>query len=163
MFYDRIDTDRIGIFGHSTGGGGAVKLALEDSRIKAVFGLDPWVEPIEENILSQGMSVPSLFIRSEQWEVGLNNDNLIKLVKSSKIKPSSYQIDGANHLDFTMLYMYMPLYKYVGFSGELDPELNASIQRDYILKFFEEELKGESTNLVELDSIYEAVHALEYE
>jgi hypothetical protein len=108
LFYQRIDFEKIGALGHSTGGGGVVKLGLEDSRIKAVFGLDAWVEPIGHDALNQGLAIPSLFIRSESWEEGFNNAYLKTLIDNSIAKTDTYQINGSNHLDFTMLYMYQP-------------------------------------------------------
>jgi len=47
VFSAALDLSKIGLLGHSTGGGGGVYAALEDDRIKAVMGLDAWVEPID--------------------------------------------------------------------------------------------------------------------
>lgn len=162
LFYHRIDFDHIGAFGHSTGGGGAVKLSLEDPRIKAVFGLDPWVEPVGHEELSKGMQIPSLFIRSEMWQEGYNNAYLKTLVEHSTIKPMTYQMNGSNHLDFTMLYMYQPLYKYIGYSGKLDANENASIQREFILHFFDTTLKGINNSLDSLVDQYEPIVKINY-
>jgi hypothetical protein len=154
---DRMDMNRIGLLGHSTGGGGVVQTAIGDDRVKAVFGLDAWVEPVDESILSIGLSVPSLFMRSEQWVVGPNNQYLKTLVDVSGVTPMVYQIEGCNHLDLTMLYMYNPITRLFGFSGELDNLENASIQRDYILTFFDEMLLGEDVDASELVETYDAV------
>ncbi|MGB4658740.1 MAG: dienelactone hydrolase family protein [Mobilitalea sp.] len=162
LFYQRIDLDKMGVLGHSTGGGGVVKLSLEDTRIKAVFGLDAWVEPIGYDTLSKGLSIPSLFIRSESWEEGQNNAYLKTLVNNSEIEPITLQINGSNHLDFTMLYMYQPLYRYIGYSGELDAYLNAKIQRELILNFFDITLK-DSTDLIQsIEEKYEPVIKIKF-
>ncbi len=154
---NRIDMNRIGLLGHSTGGGGVVQTAIVDDRVKAVFGLDAWVEPIEKSILSKGLSIPSFFFRSQQWEVGPNNVNLKKLLDVSSVKPIIAQINGCKHQDLTMLYMYNPITKLSGFSGKLDNLKNASIQRDFILTFFNEMLLYKNTDVSALISKYDAI------
>ncbi len=158
----RLDLDRIGTLGHSTGGGGVVKIAIEDDRIKAIFGFDPWVEPIEDELLKIGLDVPSLFIRSEQWEEGYNNGYLTTLINHSVIKPMTYQMNGVNHLDFTMLYMYRPILQAFGFAGELDSQVSSKIQLEYVLKFFETYLKDNETNLNDIEKIYDSVIPVNY-
>ncbi len=154
---NRIDMNRIGLLGHSTGGGGVVQTALVDARVKAVFGLDAWVEPIDDSLVSVGLSIPSLFLRSEQWEVGPNNQHLKILFDESSVTPLVYQINGSNHQDLSMLYMYNPITRLFGFSGKLDNLENASIQRDYILTFFNEMLLGKKTDVSTLVDHYDAV------
>jgi len=160
---NRIDMDRIGMLGHSTGGGGVVQTAIQDDRVKAVLGLDAWVEPIDSAILEKGLSVPSLFLRSQQWEVGPNNQYLESLVGTSLVEPMVYQIQGGNHIDFTMLYMYNPITNLFGFSGSLDNLENATIQRDYILTFFDQILLGESAPIETMDvtRLYEKYDAVD--
>ena len=162
LFDGRADMDLIGALGHSTGGGGVVKLALEDDRVKAVLGFDPWVEPIGHEELEQGLSIPALFIRSEQWEVGPNNDYISTVVNNSNITPLTYQLNGSYHQDFTMLYMYDPINKLSGFSGELDSQISLDIRLDYILKFFDQNLKGINTNVENLFSKYEPMVEVKY-
>ena len=143
FFAERIDKERIGAIGHSTGGGGVVSLAITDPRIKAVLGLDAWVEPIDKDILEQGLHIPSAFLRSEQWETGPNNAFLRQLFSNTTVKPSIYQVQGGDHQDFTMLYMYLPITRLLGATGSLDPLVNAEIQQSYVLTFFDQNLKEE--------------------
>jgi hypothetical protein len=86
------------------------------------------------------LSIPALFLRSEQWEGGLNDDYLISLVENSDIA-QIIQIEGTTHIDFTMSAMFSSLTGIIGFTGELDREVSASIQHEYVLEFFNNSLK----------------------
>jgi predicted dienelactone hydrolase len=147
FFGEKIKKDAIGALGHSTGGGGVVKLAITDPRIQAVLGLDAWVEPIEKNILQQGLHIPNAFLRSEQWETGPNNTYLKELFENTTAKPAIYQVEGGNHQDFSMLYMYLPITKVLGVTGRLDPLKNAEVQQSFVLTFFDHTLKNKPKDL----------------
>lgn len=54
-----IDTTRIGLFGHSIGGAGAVYCSMLDSRIKTVINLDGTPPSVA---LNHGIDIPFLFI-----------------------------------------------------------------------------------------------------
>jgi hypothetical protein len=154
----KFDLTQIGLLGHSTGGGGDVFTAITDERIKSLVGMDAWVEPIESELIDKGLKIPSLFMRSGDWEVGYNNANLLKLIEVSKGQSQLFQINGTMHSDFTMAYMYSPLTKYTSITGELDGRISSKIQREFILKFFNKTLKGEiSIDISEIDDHWEEV------
>lgn len=157
FFADRIDKEKVGAMGHSTGGGAVVSLAITDPRIKAVLGLDAWVEPIEADILENGLDIPSAFLRSEQWETGPNNVFLKRLFDNTSVKPNIYQVQGGNHQDFSMLYMYLPITRILGTTGNLDPLENAELQQSYVLTFFDQNLKQESEDLQNWSKTHSAV------
>lgn len=139
-FKGRLDLDKLGVLGHSTGGAGDVYIALKDRRIKALLGLDAWLKPIESKVKS-GLSIPSLFLRSQQWEKGPNNIALYQLINSSD-EASLLQLNKTNHVDFSMSYMYSPLTKYIGFTGKLGGRLSSDIQREIVLSFFDHKLRN---------------------
>lgn len=141
---NKLDLNRIGLLGHSTGGAGVVLSALRDERVKVVMGLDAWVKPLETKELKQGLKIPSLFLRSEQWSKGPNNGSLSTLLDNSK-NPTLIQLDKTNHIDFSMSYMYSPLTKYIGFSGSLGGRKSSEIQREFIKKFFNKNLKDDQS------------------
>jgi hypothetical protein len=140
-FKGKFDLSRIGLLGHSTGGGADVSIALKDKRIRAIIGMDAWVEPINAVDIEKGLKIPALFLRSGQWEVGLNNKNLLSLIDKSSGPIALYQINDTTHLDFTMVYMYSPLTKYINITGKLDGRISSSIQKDFIQSFFDINLK----------------------
>lgn len=154
-FREKLDLSRIGLLGHSTGGGGDVYASLKDNRVKAVLGLDAWVIPIESEFKEFQLSIPSRFIRSNQWASFPNNKSIKSLVGNS-VDSKLLQIDGTRHVDFTMAYMYSPISKLVGFLGDLENRKASKIQRDFILSFFDEyfkdvnkESKSYSDNIIE--------------
>ncbi|MEI5909139.1 dienelactone hydrolase family protein [Bacillus spongiae] len=160
-FTDRLDLENIGIVGHSTGGGAAVSTAIHDKRIKAIVGMDAWVEPVEKGKLETGLQIPSLFLRSNEWEHGLNNDHLFFLLNNSERPVDLYQINETGHQDFSMIYMYSPLSKYFNITGKLDGREGAKIQHDFILNFFDSSLKNQvnKTN-EEVSNQYEHVQLI---
>jgi len=156
IFHEHLNLDKIGLLGHSTGGGAGVNVALRDDRVKAVFGLDSWVEPIGLTDLSAGLSVPSEFLRSGNWETGENNQYLYTVIENSTYPSKLYQIDGTTHYDFAMVYMYSPLTKYIGFTGSVESEDLTIILKDVISDFFDHTLKEDTTPQID-PTIYEGV------
>jgi pimeloyl-ACP methyl ester carboxylesterase len=159
-FSEKLDLTKIGLLGHSTGGGADVAVALNDDRIDAVIGLDAWVEPIVENEIIKGLTMPSLFLRSGEWETGFNNTNLYTLIGNSLYPSKLYQIDGTTHFDFAMVYMYSPLTKYIGFSGTVEDEYLNSILKSVISDFFNETIRNDTNSEIDIDNWIEvrAIH-----
>ena len=49
----QIDTENLVCGGHSFGGMTAIEVAHTDERVKAVYGLDPWLWCIYEDVLNK--------------------------------------------------------------------------------------------------------------
>ena len=158
-FYNRLDMTKIGLLGHSTGGGADVMVALEDDRIDAVIGLDAWVEPIGHTDLSSGLSIPALFLRSGNWETGYNNDYLYGLIRNSTNQSTLYQIDGTTHYDFSMVYMYSPLTKYIGFTGEVEGRYLNQMLSQMIVSFFDDNVRSNTYSELVIED-WEEVHKI---
>ncbi len=140
IFLDKIDQSKIGLLGHSTGGGGDVCAALKDDRIKALIGLDAWLEPIPAQCLKDGLNIPALFLRSEQWANVNNNENLRLLIKNSRCKPLCYQVNQTTHYDFSMVYMYSSAIKKLGYSGKINSAHLTALLKDFMITFFDQAL-----------------------
>ncbi|KFZ26067.1 MAG: isoform II [Candidatus Izimaplasma bacterium HR2] len=150
-FEGRLDLENIGLLGHSAGSGADVAVAINDDRIKALFGMDAWVEPISDEEIEKGLDIPILFLRSGSWETGANNTNLSILVEDNIGNTRLYQIDGTTHYDFSMAYMYSPLTKNIGMTGELEGDYLVSIFKSMITDFFEQTLKVDNNvGLIEI-------------
>ena len=161
-FKGKLNLNGVGLLGHSTGGGGHVYISQKDKRIKAILGLDPWVNPIEVEKLKLGLSIPTLFLRSEQWAIGPNNTALKHLMDKSE-DITLIQMNGTNHVDFTMTYMYSPITKYVGFTGKLGGRYSSEIQKEFILSFFNENLRNiDKSNKNYLSDIVDKYEHLEF-
>jgi len=62
-----LDLSRIGLIGHSGGAGVAVHNAMVEPRVKAMFAFDPALFSYRTEDLKDGLSIPSLIIRTEEW------------------------------------------------------------------------------------------------
>ena len=134
-FQGRLDVSSIQVIGHSTGGGAAVKAAMDDNRITSVLGMDAWVEPLQDVDLNGGLSTRALYLRSNGWETGENNEYLYRLLQSSENASLLYQIDGTTHYDFAMVYMYSPLTRVVGLTGSVNAQYLNQLLETVMLEF----------------------------
>ena len=57
-----LDLNRIGMTGHSFGGGTSMLASYSDSRIKATSVLDSWLNPLPKYVLSEGINQPFLYM-----------------------------------------------------------------------------------------------------
>jgi len=101
-FGPRIDHEKIGVFGHSIGGAGAIYASMLDNRFKAVIDLDGTPPSLA---LDQGIDVPFLFI--EDLTDYQNHQGYAKMhVRRSnfceKNRADSWRvlIDGIHHNSF---------------------------------------------------------------
>ncbi len=148
-FRGKMDLSRIGLMGHSTGGGAMVQVCQTDARCKAGFGMDPWLEPLPPEQQAQGVSQPFLFMRSVPW---LSNNNAAvfdPFYEVSTGEKYNLAIAGTVHRDFTLQGILSPLLQVIGFTGKLDPVRTLDIVNVYMLTFFDHALKGEPAPLLE--------------
>ncbi|AHC15675.1 alpha/beta hydrolase family protein [Salinispira pacifica] len=136
MFRNRMDIERTGLIGHSTGGGAMVHFALSDPRPDALMAYDAWVEPVASGALERDgysadegfaltrtkLDIPALFYRSEDWNGGINDGYLVPFVQAQDgTEVGLQEIAGTTHQQFTALYMYAPVVRWLGMLGEVDP------------------------------------------
>ena len=148
----RIDMESIGVWGHSTGGGAAIEFCGTDDRCDAVYGLDPWVEPVDVDLLVRGIEIPLAAIRSEEWTDRPNEVPLAALFEASPLSEPLRCITGTAHRDFTLLPRLSPLTQYLGMSGTLSPERSSALVETQLVSFFDRELKGVGDGTAGLDA-----------
>ena len=146
-----VDLGRLGIYGHSAGGGAAVKTCLEDARCSAVLGMDPWVEPLTEADLRLNMAKPALYMRSGAW-LNTDNDGLLQGI-AGRGESVTYMVDipDASHNDFVMTPLLSPISSQLGLTGDIPGGRIISIVDNYVLGFFDVFLVG--TGPAALDSV----------
>ncbi len=66
-YYSKLDFNRIGVYGHSTGGGAAIQFCGIDPRCKALLGMDPFMRPVSAEVLANGITQPAFFMFSQGW------------------------------------------------------------------------------------------------
>ncbi|MEX1177659.1 MAG: dienelactone hydrolase family protein [Nitriliruptor sp.] len=142
MLAGRLDLDAVGIVGHSTGGGAAVRFCAEDRRCGAVVGFDPWVEPVPDDILGHGLDVPFLALRSEEW-VGNDNDARLRRLRASSNGPSGLvAVAGTTHRDVTLLPFLSPLSHRLGLAGVTPGERTHALTTEWTAAWLDHHLRG---------------------
>ncbi|HVR33631.1 MAG TPA: dienelactone hydrolase family protein [Acidimicrobiia bacterium] len=136
------DLDRIGVFGHSTGGGAAVRACIEDTRCDAVLGMDSWVNPIPDRVVARELAQPSLFMRSDGWRGTPNDGRLRGLAERSPFESYWVGIDGAGHNDFVLTPFFSPVADRLGLKGPIPAERVLPIVDTYLVAFFQRHLLG---------------------
>jgi len=63
--FNKLDTNRVALGGWSMGGGGAQLAAVEDSTIKAIIALCPWIDPLQITVNSLNHDIPPLFFSGQ--------------------------------------------------------------------------------------------------
>ncbi|HTX91459.1 MAG TPA: hypothetical protein VMC09_09595 [Anaerolineales bacterium] len=145
----RLDLDRVGVFGHSTGGGAAVEFCARDARCKAGLGEDAFLTPVSKSVLAAGLRQPFLFLFSEQWSHREKNVALFAQLYSHSDRSITATILGTKHYDFTDLPLLTPIAAQLGLKGPINGKRVMMIVDDYSLSFFDRYLLGEPTTLLD--------------
>lgn len=150
-FTGRLDLNRVGVFGHSTGGGATIEFCAQDTRCRASLGMDIYMLPVSKEVLERGLEQPTLAMFSQAWP-SENNNQLFDQFQSNMVgEMHVLTISGTDHYDFTDLPMFSPLAPALGLKGPLPGPRTLRIIRDYTLAFFDWYLKGKATHLLERD------------
>lgn len=148
-FAGRLDLGRIGLFGHSTGGGAIALVCSRDPRCKAGLGMDAWVVPVPKTVIPGPLRQPFLFMRSEIWASAKNQARLEEIY--SQLAGPGYRLTimGTRHFDFTLMPLFSPLAAQLGLKGPLEGRRTLQIITDYLLAFFDTHLKSQSSGLLD--------------
>lgn len=133
------DLDRLVLAGHSTGGGAAVWTCAETPACDGLVGYDPWVEPLPEEIRTNGLSVPLLSLRSGEW-VGNDNDADLAVLHAASDDERRLAVPGTDHRDVTVLPLLTPLAGRIGLAGSLAPMTTQQVTLDVTRAFLAEVL-----------------------
>jgi hypothetical protein len=148
---DNADLSTVGVYGHSTGGGAAVKVCLEDDRCDAALGMDPWVEPLPDEVLRISAAKPAMFMRSDGWR-GTENDAVLRGIAARSENVSYWiGIDGAEQNDFVVAPLFSPIAGQMGLKGPIPAGRVIPIVDNYLVGFFDVFLLG--TGSAALDAI----------
>lgn len=144
-----LDLDKVGVFGHSTGGGAAVRFCLTDVRCQAVLGMDVWAEPAQSVIQDLALRKPAMLLYSEAWispdEPDRNDSLLSQLAAESDNYLIEITIEGTRHYDFSSLPMLSPLSATLGLKGPIAGKLVLEIINAESLAFFNRYLLGDAS------------------
>lgn len=147
-FHGQLDLERVGVFGHSTGGGAAALWCAGDDRCDAVLGFDPWVEPVPGEVIADGLNRPFLFFRSEEWTDYDNDAALRDFFEAGEAPGYWMSVDGSNHKDFVISTYVSPIASWIGLKGPIDGEQMADIVEAYLSGFFDRFLKDSASGIL---------------
>ena len=158
FFKGSLDVSKIGVFGHSRGGGAAGHSLLLESRIKAGINLDgvQW-----GRIVDTTFQKPFLFLAAD-WPAEHENLNQHAYVNRS----TSVFYDGiilqTGHSNFMDIPLMVPI-KILSQAGRIDPEMGLEISSKAVTYFFDRHLKNKKVDLKELSLKYELLEVTVYE
>ncbi len=137
---DRLDLEKIGVFGHSRGGGAAGQVALKDARIKAAANIDgvQWGEMMD-TIYSQ----PFLYI-SADWPAEHPDINAHVYKHKSTDYFYKSKLLTAGHPNFMDIPFMIPVPS-LAQTGTIDAELGIAITNQLVISFFNKHLKMDAT------------------
>lgn len=149
LFYKRIDLEKVGVFGHSTGGGTALAFCGQDQRCDAGLIYDGWLQPVPEEIVENPLDQPILFMSTEEW-LGEENRTLGESNFARQEQPSySAFINGMNHNNFTDIPLLSPITPMLRLAGPIDATRGVEIINSLSLAFFDKYLLGDKTITLE--------------
>ncbi len=140
LFYQKLDMNRVGVYGHSTGGGAAIEFCGTDPRCKAVLGMDPFMRPVSAEVIESGLSQPSFFMFSQGWADltdSKNNKLFNQFYPNITNNSGVIVIEGTKHFDFSDLPLLSPIAPQLGLKGPLNGKRVTVIVNSYLLDFFE--------------------------
>lgn len=150
IFFNKLDMNRVGVYGHSTGGGAAIQFCGIDTRCKSVLGMDPFMRPVSAEVIESGVSQPSFFMFSEAWSQvtdSRNNKLFNQFYPNVSEGKGVITISGTRHYDFSDLPLLSPITAQLGLKGPLDGKRVTQIVNSYLLDFFEMTLNNKSSDL----------------
>jgi dienelactone hydrolase len=144
LLVGEVDFGRIGVMGHSTGGGAAIQFCATDGRCRAVLGMDPYLDPVGVDVLENGLQRPLLGLFSAIWENrrGDNAAQFAQLQGNSVGNVNKIWISDTAHFDFSDLPAFSPLAATLGLKGSINGDRALRIINDYTLAFFDTHLRG---------------------
>ncbi len=149
-FAGKLDLERVGAYGHSTGGGGVIQFCGTDPRCKAVLGMDPFMRPVSAEVISNGVSQPSFYMFSQGWRddtESISNRFFWQFHPNVKNSFGVISIDGTKHFDFSDLPLFSPIAPQLGLKGPLNGARVTEIVNAYLIGFFEQTLNGKPSPL----------------
>jgi len=170
----RMDTSRVGIFGHSFGGAVAAEVCATDPRFKVGIDLDgaffgtPKTKSIDKPfmVFSEGNPVPTpaqleASTGRVHRELAFNAEDH-RCIRQRLSESGGYilTIHGMSHMNFCDSPLYSPVRR-LTHSGPIRPERGMEIVNAYMVAFFQANLNGSRETL--LDAPSSAYPEVQYE
>ncbi len=139
-----INTNRVGIFGHSFGGATSILAASLDSRISAVIALDGWMVPVPPEVITAGLNVPMLYMGQPEWKgTPLNYEKLDQLISNNTGETKKLLIEETKHMDFSDAPQFSNFAQRIGYAGKIPSVKLKQILNSETLNFFDTHIRGQ--------------------
>ncbi|MHA2425751.1 MAG: alpha/beta hydrolase family protein, partial [Candidatus Thorarchaeota archaeon] len=142
-FWTHLDLDTIGAFGHSFGGTTAEELLIIDPRVDAGISFD---SPHGANSLDFNMTKPLMMIFGPDYGNPEMNDSIYQRAETTCY---GLFVNGTRHYNFADVVIWSSLLKSFGLLGSIDGNHMLDLMRDYVLAFFNQELLGVDSTLLD--------------
>ncbi|MEZ8129550.1 alpha/beta hydrolase family protein [Enterovibrio norvegicus] len=137
-----LDTESVGVFGHSFGGSVAADLAFSEPNIKAAMSLDSYVYT---HSLQDTMKVPLCVAYGDVAESPSDESMawINQTLFETKAVSGSCEVlfVGAAHLNFSDL-NHLPVGELLGLTGSIDADVMHQSSNQLLLSYFGHHLKG---------------------
>jgi predicted dienelactone hydrolase len=150
IFSGLLDLERVGMMGHSTGGGAAIQFCANNPRCKAGLGMDAFMTPVAESTLDSGIQQPFLYLFSQAWADRTDSKNNLLFNRFYANLPQSAPVItllGTSHFDFSDLPALSPLAAQLGLKGPLNGARVQQLINTYSVAFFDSQLKDIPSSL----------------
>ena len=147
-FYQALNLEKVGAFGHSTGGGATIQFCATDPHCKAGFTEDAFVRPLAIATLENGTTQPFFYLFSEAWPFARNIELFDQYYSHVPLENHVAVLMGTAHYDFSDLPAFSPLAAAMGLKGPLNGARVQKIINTYLVAFFDQTLKGSASPLL---------------
>lgn len=131
------DVTRLGVYGLGAGGGAAVSFCLQDERCDAMLGLDPWVQPLPDQVIATSATKPALYMRSDEERDSVNDAILRGIAERSEAISYWIGVEGAWTSDFNLTPLISPFADRFGLKGPIPAGRVMPIVDRYLTGFFD--------------------------
>ncbi len=136
---DRLTLNKMGVFGHSRGGGAAGQVTIKDNRISAAANIDG---------VQWGKMIDTIFHKpflnfSSDWPPSHENVNPYIYAKKSTDYFYEAKLLKSGHSNFMDIPFMVP-FRSLSEAGEIEPYLGMRITRELVTTFFDRHLKNDS-------------------
>jgi predicted dienelactone hydrolase len=161
----RLDTSRVGIFGHSFGGAVAAEVCLLDPRFRAGIDFDGYffgkslTQPIDKPFMLVSNAFPDATMAGlkasntpayRELAFTAHNEACIRAALSG-CRGYAVRIDGVLHMHFCDSAPYSPIRRWTH-AGRIAPERAMEIINAYVLSFFQANLNNRQDALLDAPS-----------
>lgn len=132
FFKNKLNLNRLGVFGMSLGGLASLEVSLLDKRVKACLSLDGG---LNDFILKSEIKIPVMFLNSKKY---LGYGNIF--ANRSKMDCYSLTVNNSDHYSYSDYSLY-PVPSVKSLLGSIGGVKSEKIMNMMILKFFDKYLK----------------------